>query len=272
MANNTINNNNEIDPFDEFEFKPLTEGLGFHKKSNSQASADSATSKVNFKSSHMQFNNSPSPLSPPLPRAAAATETKLTSRPTANATPNINVPTIEDDSILKAQSAVNEILKNLNHKKQQDEILNKNKKVYSWKDSAPSLAAAGLDFMIIAALFLVGLIAMISITKADLVSNILNPGNDYSVWMATGLLFFISYFSYMVLFRSYMNFTLGEWAFDQRCGTTQEIGSSWYAPKVIFRTIVIAATGFLTLPVISFLFRKDIAGQISGAHIQKLTV
>lgn len=271
MANNTTNNNNEIDPFDEFEFKPLTEGLGFHKKSSAASSVD-ATSKVQFKNSHLQFNNSPSPLSPPLPRSAAATETKLTARPSTTVTPNISVPTIEDDSILKAQSAVNEILKNLNHKKQQDELLNKNKKVYSWKNSAPSLAAAGLDFMIIAALFLVGLIAMISITKADLVSNILNPGSDYSVWMATGLLFFVSYFSYMVLFRSYMNFTLGEWAFDQRCGNTEEINSAWYAPKVILRTIVIAATGFLILPAISFIFGKDIAGQISGAHIQKLTV
>ncbi len=38
--------NSNMDPFDEFEFKPLTDGLGFHKKKNANPVLESKASDL----------------------------------------------------------------------------------------------------------------------------------------------------------------------------------------------------------------------------------
>lgn len=256
--------NSNQDPFDEFEFKPLTAGLGFHKKETSNQNT-----KIDFSTSHLDFNNQSSPFAPPLPRPQQ-TPQGLTARPVATK-PTISVPTLEDDSILKAQSAVNEILKNLNHKKQQEDQLLKRKKVLAWKNTTSSIAAAALDCMLISALFLMCLIGLISTTKIDLLTNLLNPGQYYQVWIATGVLFLSLVTVYMILFRTYLTYTPGEWAFDQRCGSDIQIASSTYSLKVAARSLINSATGLVILPLLSIIMKKDLAGQISGVTVQKLS-
>ncbi len=270
-------NDSQNDPFDEFEFKPLTDGLGFHQKN------DTTTSKIDFRGSNLNFdvkNTEKNPertvertvgknqgLTSPLPRSG--TSTIPTSNTKGAVTPRIQVPILEDDSISKAQTAVNEILKNLNHKKQQEDALLKNKKKLVWKHTTPSFAAAFLDTMLIMAGFLMMLIAMLAITKSDLISNITHPGEDYSIWIATALLFATLYFSYMVLCRAYLGYTPGEWAFDQRCGTELEQAGKSYVPKVILRTLLVMITGFLPLALISWIVKIDLAGMVSGLQVQK---
>ncbi len=265
----SLNNNN--DPFEEFEFKPLTEGLGFHRKkseSNSgsfemKATPISAPLKRESQISSTPSMNQPAGLKSPLPRMPQHEEIKPI------ITPKINVPIIEDDSIAKAQTAVNEILKNLNHKKQQEENLLKNKKKMIWASSAPSLMASFLDSMLVLAGFLLMLIAMLTITGADLITNITNPGENKVIWLATALLLLSVHVIYMVLFRAYMGYTPGEWAFDQRCGNETQQASAMYVPKVLARTLIVALTGFIPLSIAAALFRIDIAGIISGLQIQK---
>ncbi|MBC7754143.1 MAG: RDD family protein [Moraxellaceae bacterium] len=221
--------NFDSDVMDEFEFKPLTAGLGFHKKNEI---------KVTF------------------------------TNPNSNFQPQINVPMIEDDSILKAQSAVNEILKNLNHKKQL-ESLQKTKYKFEWKSTAPSMAAATLDTMFVAALFLVCMICMLTITKIDLLANLSNPGENSAIFVATGALMLMVSFVYMTLFRTYMGFTPGEWAFDQRCGKEIDQASSNYVPKVILRSLLVSLTGFIPLTIISLFLKFDLAGTLINLPLQK---
>ena len=290
---------NDNDPFEEFEFKPLTEGLGFHAKNQANKKADvggmtlgtttkfttekrstptatNGLNKVEFKTSNLNFENTTgtaasttglgtgtttfkSPMQSPLPRA---TTTQNLPRRT------MNIPTIQDDSIAKAQTAVNDILKNLNHKKQQEEMMAKTKKRLTWKDATPSMIAAGLDAMLVVAGFLISLIAMLSMTKIDLLVNISNPGDNYSLWMATGFLFASVHMVYMVVFRAYLGYTPGEWAFDQRCGTEAQQASYTYIFKVMARTVIVAATGFFPVTLISALMGKDILAGITGTQIQ----
>ena len=228
--------NFDNDAVDEFEFKPLTAGLGFHKKNEA---------RVEFTNPNLNFTSS---------------------RP-ANQ-PQINVPMIEDDSILKAQSAVNEILKNLNHKKQL-ESLQKTKSKFEWKSSAPSIAAATLDTMFVVALFLVCMICMLTITKIDLLANLSNPGENSAIFVATGALMLMVSFVYMTLFRAYMGFTPGEWAFDQRCGKEIDQASSNYVPKVVLRSLLISLTGFIPLTIISVFLKFDLAGTLINLPLQK---
>lgn len=229
------------DPFDEFEFKPLTEGLGFHK--------NKAEEKIVFKT--------------PLPRPTQnTTETPILKS-------RIQVPMIEDDSIAKAQTAVNEILKNLNHKKQQEETHLKNKKKHVWTPGTPSLFAGFLDGMLVLAGFLLMLIAMLTITGADLLSNLSNPGENKVIWIATMGLFISMHFIYMVSCRAYLGYTPGEWAFDQRCGSEIQLASKSYIPRVFLRTLLVTITGYLPMTLISLFTQMDIAGALSGAALQK---
>lgn len=270
------------DPFDEFEFKPLTSGLGFHKESTStKASTPSVTSKVEFKSSHLTFDtpattttastsvNTATPagfnLNSPLPRTATQTTTTTNTQRKAS----INVPTIEDDSISKAQTAVNEILKNLNQKKQQEEALARNTRRPEWIAAVPSLSAGFLDTMLIAAFFLLSLIAMLAITKIDLIANISNPDPQYLIYWATLSLLGGIQIIYFVSCRAFLGCTPGEWAFDQRCGNELQQASSTYVLRVAARSLINVATGFVLMTLISLVLRFDVLAAVTGTQIQK---
>ncbi|MCM2353408.1 MAG: hypothetical protein NDI63_07280 [Pseudobdellovibrio sp.] len=277
------------DPFDEFEFKPLTSGLGFHKESTStKTSTPSVTSKVDFKSSHLTFDtpatasaastsvNTTTPagfnLNSPLPRAAYTDQPRTAMQTTATNTQrkaSINVPTIEDDSISKAQTAVNEILKNLNQKKQQEEALARNTRRPEWIAAVPSLSAGFLDTMLIAAFFLLSLIAMLAITKIDLIANISNPDPQYLIYWATLSLLGGIQIIYYVACRAFLGCTPGEWAFDQRCGNELQQASSTYVLRVAARSVINVATGFVLMTLISLVLRFDVLAAVTGTQIQK---
>jgi RDD family len=249
--------NFDNDVMDEFEFKPLTAGLGFHKKTDAQnkEAVPTRSDKIEFRNPGMSFSTQTSNINPPQNQSN-------------NNQPKINIPTIEDDSILKAQSAVNEILKNLNHKKQQ-ENQPKSKARFEWKSTTPSLAAATLDAMFVIAMFLVCMICMLAITKIDLIANFSHPGENAMIFIATGSLLLLVSFVYMTLFRTYMGYTPGEWAFDQRCGKEIDQASSSYVPKVVLRSLLVSLTGFLPLTIISLFLKFDLAGTLINLPVQK---
>lgn len=276
MSKKTVDIGN--DPFDEFEFKPLTSGLGFHKDSAPAKNQNTApTSKVDFKSSHLSFDtastatttsshNSASAsfnLNSPLPRTNQSAQNAPGQRR------SINVPTIEDDSITKAQTAVNEILKNLNQKKQQEEALAKNTRRTEWVAAVPSVSAGFLDTMLVSAFFLLSLIAMLAITKIDLIANISQPDPQFLIyWAALSLLGAIQLI-YFVSCRAFLGCTPGEWAFDQRCGNELQLASSTYVLRVTARSIINVATGFVLMTLISLILRFDVLAAVTGTQIQK---
>lgn len=276
---NNLNREDNIlgsnDPFDEFEFKPLTEGLGFHRQKETNKDnrtltpANNTGSKLEFRNPNLKFETTETVASnglrSPLPRNTYQTEmpTPIVTRP------QISVPTIEDDSISKAQTAVNEILKNLNHKKQTEDTLAKNKKRLIWKNTTPSLFAGFLDTMLITAGFLLMLIAMLTVTQVDLISNLSDPGQNYMIWLATAALLASVTLIYMVVFRTYFGYTPGEWAFDQRCGTETQQATASYILRITVRTLLVMATGFLPIALISMILRTDLFGLITGLQIQK---
>lgn len=277
MAGNSNINN---DPFEEFEFRPINEGLGFHRKqkaANSTLASGFTSGPTPTRStgagavSTPQFNaNTPietatrnTSFSAPLPRNEFRTETRTDS------SAKFQVPTIEDDSIAKAQTAVNEILKNLNQKRHMDFANDTEKVRHEMKKSKPYFFAAVLDGMLILAAFLLSMILMLSITKVDLFMNLSHPETSQFVYLATLGLFLSVTFIYMVVNRAFLGFTPGEWAFDQRCGQESQMDSLTYIPRLALRTAIVIFTGFITLPVLSYLFNKDMAGQMTGVNLFK---
>ncbi len=84
------------------------------------------------------------------------------------------------------------------------------------------------------------------------------------------VLFVMLSFIYMIMLRSVLGFSLGEWACSLRMGTTLERISKYYPFRVVLRTVLLFATGIIVLPILSLCFGRDLAGSICGVRLNSL--
>lgn len=75
---------------------------------------------------------------------------------------------------------------------------------------------------------------------------------------------------YMILFRSLLGFSLGEWACGLRLGTPKDRLLKNYSLRVCGRMLLILGTGVIVLPSLSLIFGRDLAGRISGLPLMSL--
>lgn len=261
-----------MDPFEEFEFKPLTEGLGFHKKkaatpAKAETPAMDPFAKNLIKDQGLELIEDPSidPLRPPLPRKKASATQPLP------ATPGGLTEVGGDGS-----AAVDEILKTL-QKNRRFDFENGKQKVSAtatpakeeYKPTTWSFSAAMLDAMLVIAASLLCMIILLVITKVDLITNLTNPDAQGLIYVATASLFATVSFIYLTLNRIYLGWTPGEWAFDQRVGKPEELNSASYSLRIVARSLVVIFTGFIVLPILSAILNKDLAGSLTGARLYK---
>ncbi|AHI06891.1 putative metalloendopeptidase [Bdellovibrio bacteriovorus W] len=248
-----------MDPFEEFEFKPLTDGLGFHKKKTSTPQNHSDDSLL-FKSTSLADQglelieeSAVDPLRPPLPRK------KINPQPSLEA------------STSDSSQAVNEILKTLQSNKHLEfNAKAKNTPVKDeFKKTTWSFSAVLLDSMLVVAASLLCMIILLLVTKVDLIGNLKNPDSQGMIYLATLAIFAGVSFIYLTMNRIFLGYTPGEWAFDQRVGLPEDLDKATFSLKVLVRAVFVIATGFVLLPIISVLFNKDIAGSLSGAKLYK---
>lgn len=274
--------NSNFSDKDDFEFKPLTEGLGFHQKKNSSPPSKPL---VQFKTDMPEIEmNSPLPrtksgaepyqhLSAAATSAAAsaaaaasafASNTKTSQRPSANPSPA---------SPTAATNTVDEILKTLNQKKGIDTGVSKaslkTKSTVTFKPAAWEVSASLLDAMLVTAATLFCLILLLLITRVDLFANIYHPDSQGMVyWSLAALVASISWI-YLVCNRIFLGFTPGEWVFDQRLGQPEDQATAGFALKSILRSTLVIATGFVIIPAISFALNDDVLGKITGLRLFK---
>lgn len=249
-----------MDPFEEFEFKPLTDGLGFHKKKTNTQQNNSDDSLL-FKSTNLASQglelieeSAVDPLRPPLPRK------KINPQPS----------TLETSASDSSQ-AVNEILKTLQSNKHL-EFNSKTKNTPAkdeFKKTTWSFSAVLLDSMLVVAASLLCMIILLLVTKVDLIGNLKNPDSQGMIYLATFSIFAGVSFIYLTMNRVFLGYTPGEWAFDQRVGLPEDLDKATFSLKVLVRAVFIIATGFVLLPILSVLFNKDLAGSLSGAKLYK---
>lgn len=285
-----------MDPMDDFEFKPLSEGLGFHKKNKatdnkfSQSNImDKITTKLNQNlpdrkdvsfmsqgtvntqvksfemSSHESLisNQASDLMMPTLPRKNTNTSIKNPNTQVKKETPQNNAV----DEILKTLKSRN--LDFENNKQTLKEIKNPKTIAPEYKETVVHFSAAILDTMLITAATLLCLIIVLFVTKVDLFKIVFNPDNQGMVYLSLFSIFSGVQFIYLVINRVFAGFTPGEWAFDLRVGKPEEQNQSSYILRVMARTLLNMITGFILLPIISAIIRTDIAGYLTGAQIYK---
>lgn len=72
------------------------------------------------------------------------------------------------------------------------------------------------------------------------------------------------YSCYFLIFRVFAGFTIGEWACGLRLGEARHRLADDYALRVLGRFLIVALTGFVTLPILSVILGRDLAGHWAG--------
>lgn len=261
-----------MDPFDEFQFKPITEGLGFHRKVKEPGQSmdideDKILSSTQFKARGLDLIEDEKPLDfkSPLPRKDHTENQK-----------------INEEELSPTSAAVDEILKNLGQNRKFDFKKEKNQKLKTTvapttattaqKQNlvmAPvSLSAGILDSMLILAGSLLGFIVLLTVTEVDLLANLSHP-QDIGLYLATASVFAGVSIVYYLTTRMVMGCSAGEWAYDQQLGTEKDHKDIFYGPLVVVRTIINLATGIVVLPILSSLMKKDLVGRMIGLEIYR---
>lgn len=75
---------------------------------------------------------------------------------------------------------------------------------------------------------------------------------------------------YLVCSRFFYAATLGESTCSLRLGQPTERFKKDYVLRVLLRTLLIFATGFVTLPIFSFILKKDLAGHAVNLKLYRL--
>lgn len=290
-----------MDPFDEFEIKPLSEGLGFHKKSIPLAEQIKKSGLIEANSAQIPvlsqeekekmqpaankpqaFTDLLKALESPVatrpsnpPRASASTSEVLITEPLpAPGTskkrameielPRPTGPEFPNLNPRPSASPLNKVVENVGLKRGAADS-----PVTLLECASASVPAAILDGIVVFALSLMFLVALMTVTRVDLTTLVFDVGLDFPTQVAFGILFSSVLIMYMVVVRSFFGRTLGEWTFDHQMGDDQQHGQAVYPLKVLARTLVLIVTGIVTLPFLSLIFRKDLLAPLSGLQLYR---
>ena len=302
-SNNMSNGNvSGMDPFDEFEFKPLTDGLGFHKKALSLKDGLNKTGVINEELQSLPMS-APRGLLDEAPRVGAKKHTFKDVLNSLEKTPlsrggtsglqfteplprekrqatEVETPRPVQSPFPRPEAFKNPTLKRTPVAVNKDTAIPAVGTRRGAHDSpqrqlelAPvSFESAFLDLIIVAAFSMVFLVSLLTVTKIDLSLVACNLDRDNMNRIALGVLFLAVMQMYAVVSRSFFGRTIGEWTFDLQLGVDEEQRHEVYPFRVILRSLLNTVTGVVLLPLLSALIGRDLAGQLSGVKLYRQRV
>jgi hypothetical protein len=121
-----------------------------------------------------------------------------------------------------------------------------------------------LDAMVVTGVSTLLLVCILAITHVNLTGLLTNAVTDGPTQVHIALLFISGLQLYLLTARSFFGASLGEWAFDVQLGTDHDQKLPVYPLLVAWRTILVTMTGFVVLPILSLIFRRDLAKILTG--------
>lgn len=277
---------------DNFEFRPLTGGLGFDKtteESQKKMTVSSvevkestpALEKADFQIPEQDFaapNQAPVSRSlkkmlDSLPPSVDFTEDKnreLNMRAPQTESLQQEVPVYQSpvdqsqfdvtlDNSLSQAFPKEEVDKRFYHQKVTP--------IQQYQELTSSFASAAIDALIVLGLASLFVVSLVAITGVDIVAMLTSRELSGRTMMELGLLYAGVTLFYFMLSRGLFGSTLGDWAFDIQLGSEKERNHIMYPFQVIFRTFVILVTGVFIVPIVSLAFGKDMAYYFSGLKL-----
>lgn len=289
-----------MEDFEGFEMKPLTGGLGFKKSAPSLKTSMSHADVVKREMGHSSIPARPDGLlEVPKPRTSDEIlgEIKTALKPFSEKQSSAGVKLTEtlprpSNSTNKVSAATapsiepevprKDPLSEINFQIPKREIENResvgtrrgasDSLIREWVPVSFSVAAAVLDAFIVLSLSMIFLVGLVSATQVDVLSVMTSAQRDIPAQISLLLLYLAMSQMYLIISRSFAGTSVGEWTFDIQVGRTEQIPSATYPVRISVRSFVTLLTGVITLPVFSLLFRKDLAGAVSGVRLYRRNI
>jgi hypothetical protein len=280
----------DIESGDDFEMKPLTAGLGFHKKSVSLREHISKTGlseqavrrnlpsappnellEPNTNRSSRQIIDElhealkpkakPVGLSATLPRTLSEVEpgTDTLRAPLKGPIPrrdplgkvNFQIPNQSISETVGARRGGHDNL------------------IKPLSPVAVSVPAMLLDAVVVLAMSLIFLVCLVAVTGVKLPSVLASSQGEFATQLSLIVLYLAVFEMYAIISRSFFGATLGEWTFDLQLGSPEQIAKSHYPAMVLWRSLFNLMTGLIVLPLISSIFRRDLAASLTGLQLYR---
>lgn len=136
--------------------------------------------------------------------------------------------------------------------------------------AAWSWVASLIDALILVSLSCVFLLVFSFVMQTQAGAVVRELRSDRALGESFVQVFLLSSWIYMIALRAWLGSTVGEWACDLRLGRLQDRLHGRYILKVILRESVILGTGLVTLPLLSLIWGRDLAGRLSGVSLFSL--
>ena len=247
-----------MDPIDEFEMKPLTAGLGFHKKSVSlkehisksslvehsvrkalpSAPPSELTDAVRARSSrelidelHDALKSKPKPvsLSAILPREIGEVN------PTRPIVPDPKPRPADPLARVKFQIPNQAINESTGTRRGAHDNM-----VRPLSPVAVSLPALFLDALVVLALSLIFLVCLVAVTGIKLPEVIQSTQGEFTTQLSLVVLYLAVFEMYAIVSRSFFSSTIGEWTFDLQLGDENQVQRAHYPALVLWRSIMMS--------------------------------
>lgn len=131
--------------------------------------------------------------------------------------------------------------------------------------------SAILDTLVAVGLGCVMLAVALSITNVNLLALLENSQTDRQTISALALLFVAGGLLYVLAARSFVGATLGEWSYEIRVGDSRARSRWFYPVLVMWRGILVAATGFVLFPLVSLIAGTDVLKYLTGLQLVSST-
>ena len=265
---------------DDFEFKPITEGLGFHKKVvNLQTEVEKVNLFKKGRAPTIPVKRPDETAEPKFDRLFKSTfqeeiiedgtkDTGLihTPLPRDRGTQEIEIPRFKTAPYYTMPSFARE---ENTEEKQLTNIIPEAPALSGTKEAPIHFGAVLFDAVVVSGLTCLFSVGLMLGAEVDVIKVLLTAQYDWAARIGFAVLLFSIIELYVVMTRSLFGATIGEWAFDMQVGNKKIQSSAWYPLLVTWRSLVVAITGFVLLPLISLAIQKDVTGKITGLTLTR---
>lgn len=132
---------------------------------------------------------------------------------------------------------------------------------------AAHFGSAVLDTLVAIGIACLFLAVALSITGANLLAMLESSQTDDAIVVSLVMFFVGMGLLYVLAARTWVGATLGEWSYEVRVGDAQARKRWFYPILILWRSLVVAATGFVLLPLISVLVGRDVLKYLTGLEL-----
>lgn len=135
---------------------------------------------------------------------------------------------------------------------------------------AAHFGSAVLDTLVAIGMACLFLAVALSITGANLLALLENTHTDEAIMVSLAMFFIGMALLYVLAARTWVGATLGEWSYEVRVGNAQARKRWFYPIQILWRGALVAATGFVLMPLISLIAGRDVLKYLTGLELMSV--